>query len=411
MECLQLPGERDHQMKILVFSYWSIREGITKATVVPLVRALSRRHDVEKVYLCTVEQGGDTVSTALVEVIHTPFITNPHSGLAKAFNLVRVPRHLSGIIRDNSIDVLWCKGAPAGGAGALVNAMTGTPYVVDSFEPHSEYMADSGTWSRLDPKFVVQRFLERLTVRRATALLPVSHHYSQTLLARGIEADRVHVLPCIVDQRLFAYDAEARSRIRQKLNIPSTAFVGIYVGKYGGLYYDREAFVFYRRLFDQFGLRLFLIIITEIEPGMIEGRLQEQDLPRDHVFVIRADHKDVGAYLSAADFGISTIKPVPAMRFCSPIKHGEYWAADLPVISTLTAGDDADVIKNERAGVLLSPEEGTGLSTEDLETGIAARGSGRYSQFADKYRSIDLLEKAITFALGSLRSTSRSRKG
>lgn len=384
--------------RVLIFSFWSVYDGITQATVLPLITALRAHGDIKEVYLCTVEPRKSAPSSSLTEATHVPYFANPTSTRDKVLSLFAVPGFLKKVVRKANIDILWCKGAPAGGMGAIVNLLTGIPLVVDSLEPHSDYMLYSGTWHRWDPKFLIQRFLERETLRRAAALLPVSHQYAAQLAGQGVNPRQMFVLPCIVMLDQFAYQHEAGIRMRKRLNIDEKWTVGIYVGKYGGLYYDDEAFLLYQRLFKYVGEDFFLLLITETDAEIVRRKIERFKLPDNRICVCRLPHAQVPHALSAADFAISTIKAVEAMRYCSPIKHGEYWAADLPILSTLPIGDDAEIMKREGGGVIVDPHDEHAMSRiGEVLKEKAGRGSGRYVRLARKYRHPDQLPQAVDF--------------
>jgi hypothetical protein len=227
-------------------------------------------------------------------------------------------------------------------------------------------------------------------------LLPVSYQYEQRLLREGIREKKIHVLPCLVNIEQFRFRQAMRDEVRSRLLMDEKSIVGIYVGKYGGLYYDDEAFALYRRLFDYFGLEFFLIVISEMDRNAIHEKLKEFHIPMDRTFISRVDHDQIPAYLSAADFAISTIKSAPAMGFSSPIKHGEYWASDLPILSTLLFGDDAEIMRNEGGGVLidiLDPEPE--VCFMKLRKFISAGRNGKSSSLAIKYRNLLKGDEAI----------------
>jgi hypothetical protein len=387
-------------MKILLFSYWSIHEGISQGTLFTLIDRLCKNREIEKIYLCTIEpQGSNPLPNAIGKCVHVP-IRSDSSVLNKVWNLIRLPLLLKEIGRKNNVDLLWCKGAPAGGVGGLVNLLTKLPFVVDSFEPHSEYMVQSGTWSKRSSKFLIQRWLERIAMDRAIALLPVSNHYVKFLVASGVPGEKCFVLPCVVNSEQFSFDEDLRKSMRKKLHINDNCTVGVYVGKYGGLYYDDEAFRLYSNLFGFYGKDFFLILITETDPTIMHAKIRLHQLPADRIFVSKVRHTAIRDFLTAADFAISTIKSVPAMAYCSAIKHGEYWAADLPILSTLESGDDADIIRSRGGGVIMNIAESLPeMKLSGLQACIGKRGSGFYSELAHKYRHPSVMECAIEFVL------------
>ena len=387
-------------MRILLFSYWSIHDGISQGTLFPLIDKLGKNSKIEKIYFCTIEpEGSGPLPMPIEKCVHIPIHSNS-SGLTKVWNLIRLPLLLRGIGRKNNVDLMWCKGAPAGGIGGLVNRLTRIPFVVDSFEPHSEYMVQSGTWSKKSPKFLIQRWLESIVINRATALLPVSNQYFRLLVSRGVPAEKCFVLPCVVNSDQFAFDEDLRKSMRKKLHIKDNCTVGVYVGKYGGLYYDDEAFLLYRNLFGFYGEDFFLILITETDPEIMHTKIRLHQLPVDRIFVSKVKHNSIRDFLTAADFAISTIKSVPAMAHCSAIKHGEYWAADLPILATLETGDDAEIIRSRKGGIIMSVVESLPeMKLSGLQACIHKRGSGYYAGLAHKYRHPSVMERAIEFVL------------
>ena len=114
----------------------------------------------------------------------------------------------------------------------------------------------------------------------------------------------------------------------------------------------------------------------------------------------KVQHKAIRDFLTAADFAISTIKSVPAMAHCSAIKHGEYWAADLPILATLETGDDAEIIRDKDGGVVMNISDSLSeMKLSGLQACIRKRGSGFYSELAHKYRHPSAMESAIEFVL------------
>jgi hypothetical protein len=124
------------------------------------------------------------------------------------------------------------------------------------------------------------------------------------------------------------------------------------VGKFGDLYYDREAFAILQDAFAFFpGLRLILLTPTSREH--IRAHLAAHRIPEDRVHIASVARAEVPAYLSAADFAYSFVRPHAASLFQCPIKHAEYWACGLPFIAPDEIGDDSSVITREGGGANL----------------------------------------------------------
>src|SRR5690606_29882377 len=338
---------------ILYFSNWAANDGITRSTVFPILRKLSIHPDVGHLFLVTVEKEPPLPAGFIPGVEHYTLPPTGKSGLAKIIGLPRLAFRLARLAKEKQAELLWCRGATAAGTGVMAHRISGIPLVVDSFEPHAEYMADSGTWKKFGLKYIVQRQLEKSVKRRAVALLPVSEAYHQRLLSERLQPSTLFVLPCVVDAEKFEYNEKDRQTVRRRLGIAGSDVVGIYTGKFGSLYYLKEAFNLFASAFDFWKGRFHLIILTGDDYHHVLAWCRNAKLPLGYITVVHADHDDVPVYLSASDVAFSTIKSIPALQYCSPIKYGEYWASGLPIISTLLEGDDARIMREEAGGHLL----------------------------------------------------------
>ncbi|MDV3309085.1 MAG: glycosyltransferase [Cyclobacteriaceae bacterium] len=391
---------------ILYFSNWSASEGITRSTVFPILRKLSEHPEIGQVFLVTAEQGPPLPTGFIPGVEHYTLRASGTSGFAKMIGLFRLSSRLARLAKEKKADVIWCRGATAAGYGVIAHRLSGIPLVVDSFEPHAQYMAETGTWRRAGLKYIVQRMLEKSVRKRALALLPVSEAYRHLMLSERVQPSGVFVFPCVVDADKFAFNEADRRAIRRKLGIAATDVVGIYTGKFGGLYYQEEAFRIFRAAFDYWKNRFHLIILTGEDYHKVLAWARKAGIPLGYLTVAHVDHDDVPKYLSAADLAFSTNKSVPALQYLSPIKYGEYWAAGLPMITTLLEGDDARIIREESGGYLLDVTA-TGSEPADevfarVDREIRKGRSDHYVSLARKYRNFSLIDEAIAFVLDRL---------
>src|SRR5690606_17744018 len=167
--------------------------------------------------------------------------------------------------------------------------------------------------------------------------------------------------------------------------------------------YLDEAFRLFRAAFDFWQNKFHLIILTGDDYHHVLTQCRNAKLPLGYITVTHADHDDVPSYLSASDFAFSTIKSVPALQYCSPIKYGEYWASGLPIITTLLEGDDARIMREENGGHLLDVNAaGTDRAQEvfsKVDAEIKAGRSQHYVSLARKYRNFAVIDRAIDFVL------------
>lgn len=343
-------------MNILYVSYWGIQEGLSAATVTPHVRILASFSCVQKVVLSSIERNVKLDPEDLGEKIqHVPLFSSERASVlaTKINDFITFPRMLVNLCRLHHIDFIICRSSLAGALGFLVHQRTRIPYAVESFEPHSEYMAESGIWKKYDPRFLIQRYFERRIRQTARALLPVSKHYRDRLITERVPAEKIIVQPCCVNLDHLAFSTEPRTRIRNNYKIPMDAIVGIYVGKFGHMYYDVEAFELYAKAFQFYGDNFHLIILSADAPAMIMEYIRKFQLPTKRIVFRVAPHGDVKDYLSAADFAFATFRWAPSKKYLSPIKNAEYWANGLPILLESGIGDDSDIVQIEGGGVIV----------------------------------------------------------
>ncbi len=337
-------------MKILFITYWGIDDGLSQATVFPHLKILSSFERITEIVYISIERS-TSFSTVLniPKVQHTPvFSKNLKPNLLnKLSDLLIFSNKIEGIALEHQVDQVISRGSMAGIFGYKINRSLGLPFHVESFEPHALYMLDSGTWKSYDPRFFSQKNWEKKQKSKAQSLIPVSHAYANTLIDEGISESKIHVIPCCVNLESFYYSKENRQTIRDQLGI--TAVCGIYVGKFGDIYYDDEAFNAIKKAFSHWD-GFSLIILSPQNKDDILKKLDLTDLQSKRVHVKTVMHDKVANYLSAADFAFSFHKKTNNSTAFSPIKNGEYWATGLPIVISDHIGDDSQIVTDEDIG-------------------------------------------------------------
>lgn len=383
-------------MRLLFISYWGFQEGLTSATVTPHLRILSEIESIEKIIFCSIERKDNDVRQGSIlhpKILHIPLKSQSKGNvfLTKANDFILFPKQLVQICSEYKIDKIVCRSSMAGALGYLVSRKNRIPFVVESFEPHAESMIESGVWTKLDPRYWIELFFEKQQIKKAVKLFPVSHHYRRRLINEGVSEKKIVVMPCCVNVEDFKFDDHKRFAVREQLGIRNEHIVGIYVGKYGGIYYDEEAFDLYFYAFEYFGSQFHLVVLTEQDHAEVLKKCSLRGIDTSRVSIHRVGHDQVSAYLSAADFAFSTIKPVPSRLYCSPIKDGEYWANGLPILLEPNIGDDSDIIALEGGGVILKKGDERNAFDKlfiEIKNGRMTNAS-KIEQIARKHRSME----------------------
>jgi bifunctional DNA-binding transcriptional regulator/antitoxin component of YhaV-PrlF toxin-antitoxin module len=272
----------------------------------------------------------------------------------------------------------------------MVFQSTKIPFYVESFEPHADYMKDTGVWHKWGIKYQIQRYWEKQQLKLASGIVTVSNNYTEYLIKNNIRTKQLYTASCAVDISLFKFNLENRFQIREKLGFSKDQVVCVYVGKFGGLYMDVSDLKFIGSLIHFFP-NLGLIILTPENKNNILKELRKITNQNFKLIIKDVSHSEVPIYLSGADFALSINKSFASGKYLSPIKVGEYWANGLPILMTEGIGDESDYLEKENGGVLFNDHNlMTGLKS--LQKILFESGHRtRISELAAKYRSFDSL--------------------
>ncbi|MCW5899077.1 MAG: glycosyltransferase [Flavobacteriales bacterium] len=385
--------------RVLFLSYWSLREPLTAAAIFPYLRILSDRPSIKDIHLVTMETTSDflpDVDLAIPKVEHVAVLPRFKWWflLSKVDLYLRSIGTISRLVRREGIDLIMAKASMAGAIAHFVHRRTGVPYNVESFEPHATYMVECGVWPKRGLRFLFADHMERVQLHHASNIITVTWNHARDLVREGQDPWRVHVIPSITDLERFRFQPEDRAAVRQRLGIPADATVGVYVGKFGGLYFDREAFHMFKEAFKHFP-DLHLVVLSPMDPTVIEARAAEAGIPADRFHVSVAAHTEVPAHLSAADLAFSPIKPAPIKRYQCPIKNGEYWASGLPILMTDGVADEHLLMRKGIGGAVY----GTDLSGLDEAFATIKRimrepdYRASITRLAERYKSVRIAEE------------------
>lgn len=389
---------------ILFICYWSIADGLTVSTVLPSLKVLSKFPEIKKILFVTIEREQESVIQdniqSLIKVKHIPLIPvkRGFNLLTKINDFLFFPNQLVSLVESEHINTILAHGAPAGALAYKVWSKTKIPFYVSSFEPHSDYMAETKTWRKGGVKYLFQKHWEEQQKKHASGLMPVAYNYEKELLGEDISAEKIFTVPCSAEMCSFKFDKQQRGKVREQLKWQD-AIIGIYIGKYGGLYMEDDAFQIYNQCFKIIP-NLRLIILSPQTEDYIQKKLAEHQLDRSKVFVASVPHHQVPAYLSAADLAFATIKLYPSARYCSPVKIGEYWANGLPVLLTEGVSDDSDIINTEGGGATFNLQQSGSLEKALGEIQHILKDSAhrqKISKLAQKYRSPDKIREAYEY--------------
>jgi glycosyltransferase involved in cell wall biosynthesis len=255
------------------------------------------------------------------------------------------------IVRRHRLQAVHARSHVPAAAGLFLRGMTGCRLIFDIRGLMAEEYEDAGRWKRGSLPFRITKWIERAAIARSAAVVVLTERVRHYLF--GKEPLRfVRVIPCCADvERLQAQHSE-RDAMRERLGLRD-ATVLVYVGKFTGWYMEREMVEFFAAA-GQVMQRSHFLVLTQSPPDHIVEEFKRLQLAPDRYTVTHCTPEELGAYLSAADCGISFIRPAFSKISTSPTKIGEYLAGGLPVVCGAGVGDVDELLEANRVGVLVT---------------------------------------------------------
>ena len=348
---------------LLILTYWSYKDALIQTYTLPYVRIIRNNlSDKSKIYLFTIEQDffkmtdeewlSEKQKLAKENIILLRFRYSKF-GIKMMFKFIWIFISLTTLIITRKISKIhsWC--TPAGAIGYILSVLTFKPLIIDSYEPHAESMLENGEWTSKSKAFKILFWFEKKMSRKAKTVIALTKgmkKYAKTKY--NAEFQNYYVKPSMVDLQKFSFDNLKDKELETKLNL-NNKIVGLYAGKFGGIYLKEEVFELVKEAHNYWGDKFKMLFLTNTSKEYIYKLAYEHDLPKSIIEILFVDYSAIDKYFKLADFAINPVKPVPSKQYCTSIKDGEYWAMGLPVIITKNISDDSGIIEKENIGYVL----------------------------------------------------------
>jgi glycosyltransferase involved in cell wall biosynthesis len=347
---------------ILVVTQWGFEEGLIQSYTLPYLEIIHKIAPSSAIYLITHEKRSLHKDKERLQKIRQDLKKNnisllPEKYFRKGFakylaTFTGLVRH-SWLIMTKRVGYIHSFCTPAGSYAWLLSKLTGRKLIIDSYEPHSEYMKDSGTWPEDSFAYRLLRSMEKRQAVSATHIIATTSGMLDFTSKRfNITLKNGYVKPACVDLVKFDFHEDGGMNIRKKLMLENK-IIGLYAGKFGDFYLRDEIFDLLEAAFGYWHDSLHILLLSDLKQDELNEYCNRHRLDANRFTLVSAPHHLMPSYLSVADFAISPYKPAPSKKFCTPIKDGEYWAIGLPVIITKDISVDSDIIEQNNIGYVL----------------------------------------------------------
>ena len=272
------------------------------------------------------------------------------SSIKKIRNLLNGFELVKNIKKNHNPIAVITLGSVAASFAYLYSKVISLNIIAHTFEPHSKFLLETGFWNKTSLGYLFLNYLEKKVVKNAYCIMTGTNHYKKVILDLNPNAN-VIVVPSNVDETQFQINSTLRNDIRKKLNIEQQT-VFVYLGKFGGIYYNEEIIEFFSIIKNNIE-NAFFLVLTPNSKDSIELLFQKYKIEKEYYHINKIPYSEVPQYLNASDIGIIAIPPTPSQKFRSPIKVGEYLLCGLPYVICRGISEDDDCATINKVGVVL----------------------------------------------------------
>lgn len=270
-------------------------------------------------------------------------------------------KRLSEIIPQIKPDVLHAHSPSLNAIAALrAGKKFGIPVVYEVRAFWEDAAVDHGTAKENGMRYRLTRALETYALKNANAVTTICEGLRKDIVARGIAADKVTVIPNAVDIDKFAVGGVADLELKRKLGLQDMRLIGFI-----GSFYAYEGLDVLLRAVPAMLARQPDLRVLLVGGGPQDAQLRQlaKDLKIDDkvVFTGRVPHEQVAQYYDLLDVLVYPRLSMRLTDLVTPLKPLEAMAQGR-VLAASDVGGHLELIEHGKTGVLFKADDPQSLA-------------------------------------------------
>lgn len=271
-------------------------------------------------------------------------------------------KRLKQVVNDVKPDILHAHSPALNGLAALkVSQQTGIPVVYECRAFWEDAAVDHGTSSEGGARYKLTRALESRVFHKADAVTTICEGLRKDIVARGVSADKVTVIPNAVDIENFAMDQAVNVQLQESLGLEGKQVLG-FIGSfyaYEGLPLLLDAMP---ELVKQFPNLKLLLVGGGLQEDLVKQKIATLKLHDYVVLTGRVPHSEVQDYYNLVDIFVYPRLSMRLTDLVTPLKPLEAMAQGrLVVVSDV--GGHKELIDDGKTGCLFKAGDAGDLAT------------------------------------------------
>lgn len=270
-------------------------------------------------------------------------------------------RRLDAVVEQERPDLLHAHSPALNGVAALrVGKRRGIPVVYECRAFWEDAAADHGTSREWGPRYRLTRALESYVFRHADAVTCICEGLRRDIVARGIAAEKVTVIPNAVDTEQFGLDGERDEALAASLGLGDATVLG-FIGSfyaYEGLDLAIRAMAELTETNQEVRL---LLVGGGPEDARLRALVDELGLTDLVHFTGRVPHAEVQCYYGLVDVLIYPRRSMRLTDLVTPLKPLEAMAQGKLVLAS-DVGGHRELITDRQNGRLFAAGDVSSLA-------------------------------------------------
>ncbi len=265
---------------------------------------------------------------------------------------------LLGPVLCGPADVMWVYHPPltAGIPAWWIGLLRRVPFVYNIHDMWPEALSATG----MVRDTTVQRVLNRLASwvhRRAAAVTVVTPGFMANLVAKGVPADKIHIIPNWADEQVYR-PVPRNSTLAETVGMQGR-FNIVYAGNMG-LAQGLDTVLSAAEMLKDVPRVQFVFIGDGVDRERLRDEAKSKELANVR-FIDQQSPDRMAEFLALADVLYMQLKEEPLFQMWIPSKLYSYMACAKPILAGV-AGDAADAIRQAGAGVVCPPQNAAELA-------------------------------------------------
>lgn len=240
-------------------------------------------------------------------------------------------------------------------------------------------------------------YYKKFIMDKVDMFLPFTHKAKEALLIEGVDEEKIRVIYPAVDLERFS-PGEKPSYLMDKMKIPGSSFVILYVGKLVS-WKGVHNLIYMARILKQKGIKNFVVAVTGkgAQKESMEKMIKESGIEGHFRFLDFVEYDEIPDIHRMADVFVLPSYPVMTWQEQLGSVLVEAMASAKPVISTLS-GSIPEVVGD--AGILIPPGDFTALADNVIklmeETALREDLSAKARERAEKMFNADTIAAELS---------------